>query len=67
MATLAYKTKSSYLICTRSVFQEIKRKVENKLLCEYVTEKSRWVILISDKMLFKAKSTNEDIDNIFKV
>ena len=41
--------------------------MENKLLCGYVTEKSRWVILISDKMLFKAKSTNEDIDNIFKV
>lgn len=41
--------------------------MENKLLCKYVTGKNRWVILISDKMLFKAKSTNENIDDIFKM
>lgn len=35
---------------------EVKRKVENKFLCKHVIEKNRWVILISDKMLFKAKS-----------
>lgn len=46
-------------------FNEVKRKLENKLLCKDVTKK-QVSLLTSDKIVLKTKSKNE-VDKMFKM